>query len=105
LPQLGFLGQQRVVCAGGGVLAEQVSQYACFRPLEQFERLVGGAEVEGELHRFGVGRRTDLRVVVGDRPHYTDIAGADLLTVVAEQQLEGVIAKRATSLYYPGKHT
>jgi ATP-dependent DNA ligase len=38
-------------------------------------------------------------------PHYTDVAGADLLAVAQEQQLEGVIAKRATSLYFPGKRT
>jgi bifunctional non-homologous end joining protein LigD len=47
----------------------------------------------------------DVAGLVRTPPHYTDIAGADLLAVAQEQQLEGAIAKRATSRCYPGKRT
>lgn len=38
-------------------------------------------------------------------PHYLDIAGPDLLDVARTHSLEGVIAMRTTSLYYPGKRS
>jgi bifunctional non-homologous end joining protein LigD len=38
-------------------------------------------------------------------PFYTDVAGPDLLAVAADNGLEGVVAKRLNSLYYPGKRS
>jgi bifunctional non-homologous end joining protein LigD len=38
-------------------------------------------------------------------PHYTDVSGPDLLAVAADHALEGVVGKRVTSPYYPGKRS
>jgi bifunctional non-homologous end joining protein LigD len=38
-------------------------------------------------------------------PSFTDVAGADLLEVAEQQGLEGVVAKRLTSRYEPGRRS
>jgi len=38
-------------------------------------------------------------------PSFTDVAGADLLAVARQQGLEGVVAKRLTSRYEPGRRS
>ena len=38
-------------------------------------------------------------------PSFTDVAGADLLKVAEQQGLEGVVAKRLTSRYEPGRRS
>jgi bifunctional non-homologous end joining protein LigD len=38
-------------------------------------------------------------------PSFTDVAGADLLRVAEQQGLEGVVAKRLTSRYEPGRRS
>lgn len=38
-------------------------------------------------------------------PSFTDVAGADLLEVARQQGLEGVVAKRLTSRYEPGRRS
>ena len=38
-------------------------------------------------------------------PSFTDVAGADLLKVAEQQELEGVVAKRLTSRYEPGRRS
>lgn len=43
--------------------------------------------------------------VVRVPPYYTDVSGADMLAVARDSGLEGVVAKRTNSLYYPGKRT
>ena len=39
------------------------------------------------------------------QPAFTDVAGADLLGVSRQQGLEGVVAKRLTSRYEPGRRS
>lgn len=54
-------------------------------------------------------RLTDLDLnhegLIRTPPHYTDTRGPDLLAVARDHALEGVVAKRLTSLYYPGKRS
>jgi bifunctional non-homologous end joining protein LigD len=54
-------------------------------------------------------RLTDLDLnepgLVRTPPHYTDISGQDLLAVAVDNGLEGMVAKRTGSLYYPAKRT
>jgi bifunctional non-homologous end joining protein LigD len=51
---------------------------------------------ELELERDGLVRTP---------PHYTDLAGAELLEIARENSLEGIIAKRTLSIYQPGRRT
>ncbi|WP_231648124.1 non-homologous end-joining DNA ligase [Saccharothrix sp. NRRL B-16348] len=59
------------------------------------------AERRQELAGLGLGGRAEVRVP----PSFTEVHGEDVLAVAEDYGLEGVVAKRVTSRYEPGRRS
>ncbi|GAB2962360.1 non-homologous end-joining DNA ligase [Saccharothrix stipae] len=59
------------------------------------------SERRAELAALGLGGLAEVRVP----PCFTDVDGRDVLAVAADYGLEGVVAKRITSRYEPGRRS
>lgn len=82
--------------------AEIPVSYLAFDLLCLDEQAAGRRAVRrapGPAGRAGPGRHWQVP------PSFTDVTGADLLAVSRQQGLEGVVAKRLTSRYEPGKRS
>ncbi|WP_183659509.1 non-homologous end-joining DNA ligase [Prauserella isguenensis] len=73
------------------LLADRDADLTGLTYLERRERLAA----------LGLAREPWLRTP----PHYTDMAGGELLAIAGEHGLEGVVAKRLQSRYLPGRRS
>lgn len=104
-PDFGLLQQRMHVRAPGAELRERVpvSLYV-FDVLEAGGERLRGEPFDARRERL-LGLGLDALPGVAVPPSFTDVGGPQLLEVARAHRLEGVIAKRRTSRYEPGRRS
>lgn len=96
--------RMHVARPGGDLLARVPVVYYVFDLLHLDGRSLLGApyaERRQELVALGLGGRPEVRVP----PSFGEVHGEDVLAVAEDYGLEGVVAKRVTSRYEPGRRS
>ncbi|MEU4446433.1 non-homologous end-joining DNA ligase [Actinosynnema sp. NPDC050801] len=104
-PDFGLLqSRMHVARPGDDLLARVPVVYYAFDLVHLDGRSLLGvpySERRAELAALGLGDLAEVRVP----PSFTDVDGRDVLAVAADYGLEGVVAKRVTSRYEPGRRS
>jgi bifunctional non-homologous end joining protein LigD len=104
-PDFGRLqSRMHVARPGDDLLARVPVVYYVFDLLHLDGRSLLGApyaERRQELAALGLGGRAEVRVP----PSFSEVHGEDVLAVAEDYGLEGVVAKRVTSRYEPGRRS